>query len=101
MRDWHKILVAPGVAIVFLIMLGAISYGVLLHQHSALAELFNTGFGNYERAVNSSQDISRVYSSVYRLSNRIGNVEEDTIKQITNDKAGTIGAVIHKEFVKF
>ena len=50
MKVWHKILVAPGVAIVFLIMLGAISYSVLTHQHSTLAELFNTRFGDYQLA---------------------------------------------------
>ena len=95
MKVWHKILVAPGVAIVFLIMLGAISYSALTHQHSALAELFNTRFGDYQLAANSSQEISEVHSNVYRLFTWIGNLKEDKIKQITNDQLAKIDAVIN------
>ena len=95
MKVWHKILVAPGVAIVFLIMLGAISYSVLTHQHSALAELFNTRFGDYQLAANSSQEISEVHSNVYRLFTWIGNLKEDQIKRITNDQVAKIDAVIN------
>src|SRR5450830_1442195 len=101
MKVWHKILVAPGVAIVFLIMLGAISYNVLTHQHSALAELFDTRFGDYQLAANSSQEISEVHSNVYRLftstfdQNNLRNLKEDQIKRITNDQLAKIDAVIN------
>jgi methyl-accepting chemotaxis protein len=93
MKVWHKILVAPGVAIVFLIMLGTISYSVLMHQHSTLAELFDTRFGNYQLAANSSQEISEVHSNVYRLFTWIGNLKEDQIKRITSEQAAKIDAV--------
>jgi len=95
MKVWHKILVAPGVAIVFLIMLGAISYSVLTRQHSTLAELFSTRFGNYQLAANSSQEISEVHSNVYRLFTWIGNLKEDQIKRVTNDQLAKIDAVIN------
>jgi methyl-accepting chemotaxis protein len=95
MKVWHKILVAPGVAIVFLIMLGAISYSVLTRQHTALADLFNTRFGSYQLAANSSQEISEVHSNVYRLFTWIGNLKEDQIKRITNEQLAKIDAVIN------
>ena len=83
MKVWHKILVSPGVAIVFLIAVGAMSYSVLTRQHSALVDLFDTRFANYQLAANSSLEISGVHSSVYRLFTWIGNLNGDMIKKIT------------------
>ncbi len=94
MKVWHKILVAPGVAIVFLVVLGAMSYSVLTRQHSTLGELFNTRFGNYQLAANSAQAIGEVHSNVYRLFTWIGNLKEDKIKQITSEQKARIDTVI-------
>ena len=94
MKVWHKVLVAPGVAIVFLLVLGAMSYNVLTQQHSTLGELFNNRFGNYQLAANSSYEISEVHSNVYRLLTWIGNLKDDKVKQITNEEEAKIDAVI-------
>ncbi len=94
MKVWHKILVAPGVAIVFLMVLGAMSYSALTRQHSALVDLFGTRFGNYQLAANASQEISEVHSSVYRLFTWISNLKEDQIKRITKEQSTKIDTVI-------
>ena len=94
MKVWHKILVAPGVAIIFLMALGALAYGGLTRQQSTLSELFNNRFGNYQLAANSSLEISEVHANVYRLFTWIGNLKEDKIKQITNEQEAKIDAVI-------
>jgi len=94
MKVWHKILVAPGVAIIFLMVLGAMSYGALTHQHSTLVDLFGTRFGNYQLAANASQEISEVHSGVYRLFTWLGNLKEDKIKQITNEQTAKIDGVL-------
>ncbi|MBX9810964.1 MAG: MCP four helix bundle domain-containing protein [Burkholderiales bacterium] len=96
MKVWHKILVAPGVTIVFLIVLGAMSYSVLTRQHSTLVELFNNRFGSYQLAANSVQEISEVHSNVYRLFTWIGNLKEDKIRQITEEQKAKIEAVAKK-----
>jgi len=85
-KVWHKIMVAPGVAIVFLMVLGAISYSVLTYQNSTIAELFNDRFANYQIASGSAQDISEVHSNVYRLFTWLGNLKEDKIDQITTEQ---------------
>ena len=95
MKVWHKILVAPGVAIAFLVLLGAMSYAVLTRQHSALSELYGNRIGNYRLAAESAQTISEVHSNVYRLFTWIGNLKEDQIKRITNDQLAKIDAVIN------
>jgi len=86
-------MVAPGLGIVFLMMLGAISYSVLTQQNSTLAELFNNRFANYQISSGSAQDISEVHSNVYRLFTWLGNLKEDKIKQITAEQKAKIDAV--------
>ena len=93
MKVWQKILVAPAVAIVFLMALGAVSYSALTQQQSTLDDLVNVRFGNYQLAANSAQEISEVHSSVYRLFTWLGNLQEDKIKQITDEQKSNIDAV--------
>ena len=92
MKIWQKVLVAPGVAVIFLGGLGAASYGVLTHQHSTLADLFNNRFANYQLATNAAQEIGEVHSNVYRLFTWIGNLKEDRIQQITKEQKSKIDA---------
>ncbi len=94
MKVWHKVLVAPAVAIVFLILFGALAYGVLMQQNTALEELAKNRFSGYQIAADSAQDISEVHSNVYRLFTWIGNLSEDKIKKITNDEKARIDEVV-------
>ena len=93
MKVWHKILMAPAVAIVCMMALGAMSYSVLTRQHSAMGDLFNTRFGNYQLAANSSLEIAEAHANVYRLFTWIGNLKEDKIKQIAGGLDAKIDAV--------
>ena len=93
MKLWHKIVLAPAVAIVCLVGLGAAAYTVLQQQNETLIELFDTRFGNYRLAAGGSQEIGEVHSSVYRLFTWIGNLKEDKIKQITGEQLAKIDRV--------
>ncbi|MGB8409207.1 MAG: MCP four helix bundle domain-containing protein, partial [Gallionella sp.] len=90
MKVWHKLVVAPGIAIFFLMVLGAMSYGVLTYQNSKITELFKDRFANYQTASGSAQDISEVHSNVYRLFTWLGNLKEDKIDQITAEQEAKI-----------
>jgi methyl-accepting chemotaxis protein len=92
-KIWHKIMVAPGLAIVFLILLGTISYSVLTYQNTSISELFNNRFANYQIASGSAQDISEVHSNVYRLFTWLGNLKEEDINRITGEQKSKIDAV--------
>jgi methyl-accepting chemotaxis protein len=100
MKVWHKVLVAPAVAIVFLMLLGVVSYGALMQQNAALEELAKSRFTGYQIAADSAQDISEVHSNVYRLFTWITNLSEDKIKKITAEQKGKIDAVI-KDVTQF
>ena len=93
MKVWHKILVAPALAIVFLIVLGAMSYSVLKQQHATLDEMYNTRFSNYQFAANSSREVGEVHSNVYRLFTWLSNIKEDKIKQVMDEQNAKINAV--------
>ncbi len=93
MKVWHKIMVAPAVAIALLAGLGALSYGVLSRQQATLEDLYTNRIGNYRIAADSALVISEVHSNVYRLFTWIANLKEDKIKQITGEQEARIDAV--------
>jgi methyl-accepting chemotaxis protein len=93
MRVWHKILVAPAVAIGFLLLLGATAYSVLARQHSTLVELFDQRFASYQLAARGSQEIGEIHTGVYRLFNLIASLDEAKVKQSSTELARRIDAV--------
>jgi methyl-accepting chemotaxis protein len=93
MKIWHKILVAPGLAIVFLLGFGAIAYGVVDRQNAALEDLAKRRLAGVVIATDASQDLSEVHSNVYRLFTWIANLSEDKVKQSTAEQNAKIEAV--------
>jgi len=96
MKIWHKVIVAPAVAIVLLVVLGATCYSVLARQHAALQDLVNNRFGSYQLAADSAREIGEVHAEVYRLFTWIGNLKEQKIKEITAQQIAKIDTVTHK-----
>jgi methyl-accepting chemotaxis protein len=100
MKVWHKILVAPGLAIAFLLILGITTYSVLTRQNSTLDDLFSTRFGNYQLAAKSSDAIGDAHAGVYRLFTWIGNLNDEKVKAIKGELLGKIDAV-NKDLTAF
>ena len=96
MKIWHKIIIAPAVAIILLMVLGATCYSVLMRQHAALQDLVDNRFGSYQLAGDSSREIGEVHAEVYRLFTWIGNLKEQKIKEITTQQLAKIDSVAHK-----
>jgi methyl-accepting chemotaxis protein len=89
----HKILIAPAIAIIFLIVLGALAYGVLLRQNASLEELSKSRFAGYQVAADASRELSEVHSNVYRLITWIANLKDDKIKQTSGEQTAKIDQV--------
>ena len=100
MKVWHKILVAPAVAIAFLALLGAASYGALTRQNSAMSDLYNNRIGNYRLVAESAQAISEVHSNVYRLFTWLGNLKADKIQLIIDEQHARID-IVNKNMIRF
>jgi methyl-accepting chemotaxis protein len=76
----------------FLVVMGAVSYGVLTRQQTALEELYQRRFGSYQLVANSGQALGEVHSGVYRLLSWMSNLNPDKIKQIAAEQGRRIDA---------
>ena len=81
MKIWHKILVAPAVAMGFLILFGAASYYALSRQQAALEDLRENQFVAYRTAAAAESELTDVHSGVYRLFTWIGNMDEKKVRE--------------------
>jgi len=64
-----KLMVAPLVAIGFLIALGAASYYALTVQKDAATAFYEGVFGRYQNAVQTETAVSKAHAGIYRLLN--------------------------------
>jgi len=80
LKIWHKILVAPGVAIAFLAVLGAVAFLMLRQQHDSLDALVTQRMQRFEIAADAARDMGQVHSGVYRLMTWMANYDEARIK---------------------
>ncbi|MDB5956153.1 methyl-accepting chemotaxis protein [Ramlibacter sp.] len=94
MKIWHKILVAPAVAIVFLLALGAVSWQMLNRQNAALEDLARVRMVSSQIAAEASGDLSEVHSNVYRLFTWIANLKEDQIKKVSDEQHQRIEVLV-------
>ncbi len=94
MKIWHKILVAPGLAIAFLLGFGAIAYGVVDRQNVALEDLAKKRLAGVATAADAQQDIGEVHANIYRLFTWITNLSEDKVKKATGEQKAKVDAVI-------
>ena len=93
MRIWHKILIAPALAIVFMLGFGAIAYGIVSQQNQALEGLARHRLAGVTVAGDAARDIGEVHADVYRLFTLIANLSEDQVKQAVGQQKARIDAV--------
>ncbi|MCC2634936.1 MAG: chemotaxis protein [Ramlibacter sp.] len=93
MKTWHKILIAPGIAIAFLLAFGAISYSAVAEQNRVLEDLTHRRMAGVTIVGDAAQDMSEVHSNVYRLFTWIANLDEAKIKQAITTQRQKIDAV--------
>jgi methyl-accepting chemotaxis protein len=81
MRIWHKILVAPTLAIVFLILFGAVAYGLVMRQGHALQELAEVRLAGTSTVTHVAQQVSEGHSGFYRLLTGIASLDPAKVQQ--------------------
>jgi len=81
MKVWQKIMVAPGVAMLFLAMLGGVSYWALTIQHGALQDVYNNRFASYQAASEAAQAFTELHANVYRLLTVVAKLEPDKLEE--------------------
>ena len=71
-----KLMIAPLVAIAFLIALGAASYSALSLQQKAADSFYQGVFGRYKSVVEAGSTMGDVHAGIYRLLSLSGAVDE-------------------------
>ncbi len=96
MKVWHKILVPPVVAIVFLLALGAISVALMARQGLAINTLIKNRGGSITLALTVFQATGQVQSSVYR--NYVAAAEQgaEKMKQEAAAQDAELDAVVKR-----
>jgi methyl-accepting chemotaxis protein len=94
MKIWHKILIAPVLAVVFLLGFGAVAYGVVTQQNQALHDLSEKRMASVVVASDAAQEVSEIHSNVYRLFTWLANMSEDKVKAAIGEQKGKIDKVI-------
>ncbi|HKC13583.1 MAG TPA: methyl-accepting chemotaxis protein [Vicinamibacteria bacterium] len=75
MRLYQRILLAPGLALFFLLLFGVVVYRALSTDQVAMREIFSTRFGIFQKADQALADIDAAHAGVYRLVTWIGNYD--------------------------
>jgi methyl-accepting chemotaxis protein len=93
MKTWHKILIAPGIAIACLLVFGAIAYSAVAEQNRVLEDLTNRRMVGVTTVGDAAQDMSEVHSNVYRLFTWIANLSEEKVKEAVTTQRKKIDGV--------
>ncbi len=96
MKIWHKILIAPVVAILFLLALGGLSVAVMVRQGAAIAEVVHLRGGALDVATGAAQEIGDVHANVYRMFTWIETLGADKVKATGAEQRKRIDAVMER-----
>ena len=92
MKLYQRILIAPGLALLFLVLFGGVAYRAMSIEQVAMKEIYTTRFGFFEKLQAVSADVDTVHASVYRLVTWIGNYDEAKIARMSADLAKQVEA---------
>jgi methyl-accepting chemotaxis protein len=100
LKMYKKLLLSPFVAIVFLLILGFVSYRGLNEQKSVIREIFEDRFQMYQDSAKIMSDIKSVHANVYQVLN-LSSINADAKlvdelgKQQINMLQGSLNLIDH------
>ncbi len=87
----RKLLVAPLVIIVFLLILGFLSYRNLSDQRAAIENILNNRFKAYQAGATIVKDIANVHANLYKVINWTGaKYDEKKIELLGKEQMATL-----------
>jgi len=93
MRLAHKLLVAPGTAIVLLLVFGAVAIHAMRTERLALADIYENRVTNLLASTQASAKTAEVHSAVYRLSSNVASYHKDLVRSTAQDQSKSLEAV--------
>ena len=90
-----KLLIAPVVVIVFLMISGVVSYLSLSNQKSALEEIFGTRFKIFQTSARLIKDATSVHANLYRvISWATANFDAKKIDELGREQVKTLAGAV-------
>lgn len=87
MKMTVKLLVSPGAVVVFLILSSLFSYFGFYKQNTALNDIFNVRFQNYQASTTIIKELVEVHANIYKLMGMIGaNYSKDRTNYIADEQ---------------
>src|SRR4030043_216931 len=87
----RKLLVAPLIIIIFLVLLGWVSYLNLSNQRSAIESIFNERFKAYQTGATIGKDITNVHANLYKvISWTDAKYDEKKIELLGKEQTATL-----------
>ncbi len=101
MKQWlgnlkmaRKLLISPFTAIIFLLIFGIVSYAGFFRQKSALDDIVNNRYKNYQTCASILIDLREVHSNIYKLMSWISsNYDSKQILSFTEEQYATLKKV--------
>jgi methyl-accepting chemotaxis protein len=90
LKLYQRILLAPGLALLFLLLFGVVVYRALSTDQVAMREIFSTRFGIFQKADQALADIDAAHAAVYRLVTWIGSYDPAKIAHKSAELTGKI-----------
>ncbi len=85
MRLYQRILLAPALALLFLLLFAFVGYRVVTGDQAAMREIFDVRFGVFQKTNQVLADIDSAHASLYRLITWIGNYDEAKINRVSSE----------------
>ena len=87
MKLSRKLLVAPMVVVLFLLLLGWVSNQGLFNQKTAMEDVFNNRFKKYQTSATVIKDLANIHASLYKvISWANAKYDEKKIDQLGKDQ---------------
>ena len=91
LKMYKKLLLSPFVAIVFLLILGIVSYRGLNEQKSIIREIFEDRFQMYQDSAKIMSDIKGVHASIYQVLNLSSvNADAKLVEELGKQQINTL-----------
>ena len=85
MRLYQRILLAPALALLFLLLFALVGYRVVSGDQAAMREIFDVRFGVFQKTNQVLADIDSAHASLYRLITWIGNYDDAKINRVSSE----------------
>lgn len=94
MRLSHKLLIVPFAAILFLLVLGAVTIYAMWIERSALVDIYENRIMHFSIGSQAAEKVSRVQSNVYRLITKVATYDKQLINEMSREQLENIDSIV-------